>query len=52
MRKRKDLKVLRGKHAVVVLAGGGALFFRAIARRVGSGLGTRVTSETRAVPAV
>ena len=26
MRKRKDLRVLRGKHAVVVLAGGGLHF--------------------------
>ena len=26
MRKRKDLKVLRGKHATVVLAGGGSVF--------------------------
>jgi hypothetical protein len=33
MRKRKDLKVLRGKHAEVVLAGGGTCFDSALALR-------------------
>ena len=43
MRKRKDMKVLRGKHATVVLAGGGELFdtVRLLERwlRVRAGLG-------------
>ena len=33
MRKRKDLKVLRGKHATVVLAGGGAVIEPVVALR-------------------